>query len=132
MRGLMMAMALTLPLAALAQTPAPADSSASASTSAPAASAPADSTASTSSAPAPAPAAAPAASDDSFGSQTRLWLATQTSGANSVTEERPMPGEVASLVYQRYLNSFTHPIPERYTSESFRASGTGGGTSSSP
>ena len=70
-----------------------------------------------------------AASTDGFGSQTRLWLATQTSGANSVTEERPMPGEVATLVYQRYLNSFTYPIPERYTSESFKSSSTGGASS---
>ena len=110
MLKLMMAMALTLPLAVLAQTPAPADSSASSST--------------------PAPASAPA--DQGFGSQTRLWLATQTSGANSVTESRPMPGEVATLVYQRYLKSFTYPIPERYSSESFQSSSTGGGSSSSP
>lgn len=100
MRGWMMVMALGLPLAALAQSPAQTDSSASAS--------------------------APA--DQGFGSQTRLWLATQISGASSVTEERPMPGEVATLVYQRYLNSFTHRIPARFTSESFSASGSGAAT----
>jgi hypothetical protein len=66
-----------------------------------------------------------------FGSQTRLWLSTQTSGVSSVTDERPMPGEVATLVYRRYLNSFTHPIPERYESDSFKTTGSGatGGTS---
>jgi hypothetical protein len=78
---------------------------------------------------APADSSAPA-SGDGFGSQTRLWLETQTSGANSVTESRPMPGEVASLVYQRYLNSFTYQIPERYSSESFKSSSTGSGGSS--
>jgi hypothetical protein len=62
-----------------------------------------------------------------FGSQTRLWLGTQTSGVSAVSDERPMPGEVATLVYQRYLNSFTHPIPERYETDSFKT--TGGGAS---
>lgn len=66
-----------------------------------------------------------------FGSQTRYWLATQTSGASSVSDPRPMPGEVATLVYDRYLKSFTHPIPERYESDTFTAKGGGGGGSSS-
>ena len=102
MRVWMIVTACTLPLAALAQSdtgsaaPAPA----------------ADTAAAT-------PAAAPAAPGQGFGSQSRYWLAVQASGASSVTEERPMPGEVASLVYQRYLNSFKYPIPERYESDSF-------------
>jgi hypothetical protein len=121
MRGWMIVAALALPLTALAQN----DSSST--SSGPTAVAP---DASASSTPAATPAAAPA--EQGFGSQTRLWLATQTSGTASVSEARPMPGEVATLVYQRYLNSFTHPIPERYSSESFKASGTGGGTSSTP
>jgi hypothetical protein len=107
MRGWMMMMALSLPLTALAQTSTQTDSNASAS--------------------APAP-------TEGFGSQTRLWLSTQVSGTNSVTEQRPMPGEVATQVYQRYLNSFTHPIPEHYASESFSAAsgGTSGSSSSTP
>lgn len=100
MRGWMMIAACTLPFAALAQ-----DKPA---------------------APAPAAAAAPVAGQG-FGSQSRYWLATQASGASSVTDERPMPGEAASLVYQRYLNSFTHPIPERYEADTFT---TGGGSTS--
>jgi hypothetical protein len=28
-----------------------------------------------------------------------------------------MPGEVADRVYQRYLQSFTHPIPEQFERE---------------
>jgi hypothetical protein len=78
--------------------------------------------------PAAADSSAPA-QDGAFGSQTRLWLDTQISGANSVTEERPMPGEVATRVYQRYLNSFTYPIPQRFTSDSFKSTGTGASTS---
>jgi hypothetical protein len=78
--------------------------------------------------------AAPAADGGGFGSQTRLWLSTQAGGANAVTEARPMPGEVATLVYQRYLQSFSYPIPERFSSDSFTAggsssAGTGGGSS---
>ncbi|HZR37148.1 MAG TPA: DUF3613 domain-containing protein [Nevskia sp.] len=114
MRGWMIVASCTLPFAALAQpesTVAPADSSSPA----PAAAAPA--------------ASAPAAGQG-FGSQTRYWLATQTSGAYAVTDPRPMSGEAATLVYQRYLNSFTHPIPERYSSDSFTTSGGGTGSGS--
>lgn len=136
MRGWMMVAALSLPLVALAQndasssssggpTAVPADSSTAASAAAPAG----DSTAAATTAAATTAAApAPAASGDGFGSQSRLWLATQISGASSVTEERPMRGEVATLVYQRYLNSFTRAIPEHFSSESFAANGTGGGS----
>jgi len=134
MRGWMIVAACTLPFAALAQpdsstaASAPAaPSSDAAATSAPVASAaPADAVAT------PVAATAPVAGQG-FGSQTRLWLATQTDGTYAVTDERPMPGEVATLVYQRYLKSFTHPIPERYESDSFKTSGGGsGGSSSSP
>jgi len=107
MRGWMIVAACTLPFAALAQPDT--------------------------SAPAAAPAAEPVAvsapvAGQGFGSQTRFWLETQASGAYAVTDDRPMPGEVATLVYQRYLNSFTHPIPERYESDSFKTTG-GGATS---
>jgi len=96
----------TLPFAALAQpesTAAPAEGSGAAAT--------------------PASASAAPAAGQGFGSQTRYWLATQASGANAVSDPRPMSGEAATLVYQRYLKSFTHEIPERYESDSFTASG---------
>lgn len=99
MRGWMIVAACTLPFAALAQN----DTAA-------------------------APAAAPT-QGQGFGSQTRYWLATQTSGASSVTDPRPMPGEVASMVYERYLKSFTHPIPERYEADTFSTKGGGSGSS---
>ena len=96
MRGLIIVAAFILPMAALAQ--------------------PSDATGNSSA----------DASAGGFGSQTRLWLSTQASGSSAVTEERPMPGEVATLVYQRYLQSFTYPIPLRFTSDSFTAGGSGG------
>jgi len=105
MRVWMIVAACSLPFAALAQN---------------------DGTASAGAAPAAAP-----TQGQGFGSQTRYWLATQTSGASSVTDPRPMPGEVASLVYERYLKSFTHPIPERYEADTFSTQG-GGASSSSP
>jgi len=124
MRGWMIVAACTLPFAALAQP----DSSTAAN--APAA-APGDAAATAAAAPAAQPEATPVAAaapvaGEGFASQTRLWLATQTSGTYAVTDERPMPGEVATLVYQRYLKSFTHPIPERYESDSFKANSSGG------
>ena len=122
MRGWMIVAACTLPFAALAQPDG--STAASAPAAAPSDAAPVAS-------PAPAePAAAPVVSQG-FGSQTRLWLATQTDGTYAVTDERPMPGEVATMVYQRYLKSFTHPIPERYESDSFKTTG-GGGAGSTP
>src|SRR5882757_8826127 len=108
MRGWMIVAACTLPFAALAQPDSTASSTPAADTAAPA--------------PTATPVAAPA-QGQGFGSQTRFWLATQTSGVSAVTDERPMPGEAATLVYQRYLTSFTHPIPERYESDSFSVSG---------
>ena len=111
MRGWMIVAACTLPFAALAQ-----PDSTAASTTAPAADAAA--------APVATPVAAPVAGQG-FGWATRNWLAIQTSGAYAVTEDRPMPGEAATLVYQRYLNSFTHPIPERYEKDSFKTSDSG-------
>ena len=117
MRGWMIVAACTLPFAALAQP----DTSAA---NTPVAAAPADAAASAAAPAEPVAVSAPVAGQG-FGSQTQFWLATQTSGAYAVTDDRPMPGEVATLVYQRYLNSFTHPIPERYESDSFKTTGGG-------
>ncbi|MFA5939826.1 MAG: DUF3613 domain-containing protein [Sinimarinibacterium sp.] len=64
---------------------------------------------------------APALGDD-----TRTWLEYQESGRGAEGEARPMPGEVADKVYQRYLNSFDNKIPERFERENFVSSGSGG------
>lgn len=60
------------------------------------------------------------------GDETRAWLQLQASGAAAVPEAAPMSGEVADKVYQRYLKSFDHPIPEHFRREGFAS---GGGSS---
>jgi hypothetical protein len=80
----------------------------------------------------PAAAAEPTAVEpvraEGFGSDTRYWVATQISGSQSVTEVRPMSGEVAQRVYARYLKSFEYPIPETFKRDSF---GTGSSSGAS-
>lgn len=71
------------------------------------------------------PLAAQAAEPPAAGAETRTWLELQRNGAAAPRDARPMPGEVADRVYQRYLQSFTHPIPERFETESF-TEGSGG------
>lgn len=51
------------------------------------------------------------------GEATRVWLQYQRSGDHASASERPMPGDVAERVYQRYLQSFSHPIPETFERE---------------
>jgi uncharacterized membrane protein YgcG len=65
-----------------------------------------------------------------FGSQTDAWLSMQLNPAYTANDPRPIPGEVANKTYIRYLNSFSHPIPEQFERQSFSSSG-GGGSSSS-
>lgn len=50
------------------------------------------------------------------GTATRSLLQLQASGAHGSTHSYPMTGEVASKVYERYVNSFAHPIPEQLAS----------------
>jgi hypothetical protein len=65
-------------------------------------------------------AAIPVYADDppAVGTQTRAWTKMQAGGAAAEKgPPRGMPGEVADRVYQRYLQSFTHPIPEQFERE---------------
>lgn len=48
-----------------------------------------------------------------YGDQTHAWLALQKNAENKAPA-RGLPGEAADRVYQRYLQSFTRPIPERF------------------
>lgn len=70
-------------------------------------------------------ASAEAPSPSGKGDATRAWMELQTSGAAASAVERPMPGPVAERVYQRYLDSFTHPIPDRFEREAFSEGGGG-------
>lgn len=62
---------------------------------------------------------APAAAGDdrsaaySPGSVTRDWLRLQREGS-SAGAAQPLPGAAATLLYQRYLNSFKNPIPAQF------------------
>lgn len=51
------------------------------------------------------------------GERTRDWLDLQKSGAASVAEPQPIPGEVADKVYQRWVDSHARPIPEKFSRE---------------
>ena len=64
------------------------------------------------------------ASDDPppVGTQTRAWVQLQKSEMNKAPV-RGLPGEAADRVYQRYLQSFTRPIPERFERDRFAAEG---------
>lgn len=76
-----------------------------------------------------ASAQAPAAADPlpRLGGDTRAWLDLQTNPSAQETDIRPVPGEVAEQVYQRYINSFKYPIPETFKRDSFVEGGGGGG-----
>lgn len=47
------------------------------------------------------------------GDATRSLLRQQAQGVHATTADHPMPGAVAQQVYQRYVKSFSHPIPEQ-------------------
>lgn len=63
------------------------------------------------------PATAGGADGGEVGKDTRTWLELQRSG-RSAAPDRPMSGAVASRVYKRYLDSFTHPLPDFYEEKS--------------
>ena len=74
-----------------------------------------------------AAAAAEPQRDIQTGAATRQWLALQKSGTAAPAEPRPQSGEVADQVYQRYLKSFGHPIPENFSRDRFVGGGGGSG-----
>ncbi|RQR37485.1 DUF3613 domain-containing protein [Burkholderia sp. Bp8994] len=66
----------------------------------------------------------PAASD--VGRSTRDWLVMQ--GENrAAASTQPLLGDVASLVYQRYLDSFKNKIPESMSTQLGASGGMQGG-----
>ncbi|CAH1746296.1 conserved exported protein of unknown function [Thauera humireducens] len=54
----------------------------------------------------------------SAGSAARQWLALQRSGAQASPHPQPLSGEVQQKIHERYVQSFSHPIPERLKQES--------------
>ncbi|HSW12395.1 MAG TPA: DUF3613 domain-containing protein [Solimonas sp.] len=64
------------------------------------------------------------------GDETRAWLQLQTDGSAAAPGDRPMSGEVADKVYERYVNSFGQPIPAHLERESAGSSASGDSGSS--
>ncbi|WP_322026213.1 DUF3613 domain-containing protein [Burkholderia sp. BCC1977] len=63
---------------------------------------------------------APAASD--VDRSTKAWLSMQRDN-RAAAPTQPMLGDVASLVYQRYLDSFKNKIPESMSTQLGSSSG---------
>ena len=57
--------------------------------------------------------------------ETRSWIELQISGKQAASGPRPMPGEIASNVYQRYVDSFKQPIPAEFKRQSTESGGEG-------
>jgi hypothetical protein len=55
--------------------------------------------------------------EEKVGTQTRSLLEVQRSGQAASDTERPMSGEVARRTHQRYVESFSQPIPESLAEE---------------
>jgi hypothetical protein len=51
---------------------------------------------------------------------TSRLLEQQSSGQNASTQEQHLSGKVSTEVYERYVKSFSHPIPERFSKDSFK------------
>lgn len=57
--------------------------------------------------------------------ETRTWLNLQTSGSMAGTHYKTS-GQTATQIYQRYLKSFTYPIPEKFEREPSTSGSSGG------
>jgi hypothetical protein len=53
-----------------------------------------------------------------FGARTREWLGVQGRTSPDRTP-RPLPSEAETRAFRRYLESFSHPIPERFELDRF-------------
>ncbi|HDR9251005.1 TPA: DUF3613 domain-containing protein [Burkholderia vietnamiensis] len=68
--------------------------------------------------------AAPGASE--VGRSTQQWLSLQRDN-RAAAPTQPLLGDVATLTYQRYLDSFKNKIPESMSSQMGSAGGMSGG-----
>lgn len=67
----------------------------------------------------------PAARQPAAGEATRLWLDRQSQGSQASDKAQTLPGPAMERVYERYLKSYTHPIPEHFERENLGAGSTG-------
>lgn len=61
-----------------------------------------------------------------IGDSTRSLLQLQREGSAASPTPRPLAGDVASLSYQRYLESFKYPIPEKFNTTVGKSGSNGG------
>lgn len=61
-----------------------------------------------------------------LGEQSKAWLDLQKGGQQASGAPRPLPGEIADNVYQRYADSFKQPIPAEFKRQSTGGSGGSG------
>ena len=59
------------------------------------------------------------ASPRPLGADTRAWTGLQKSNNAALGWARPLPGDAADRIYQRYLNSFAQPIPAKFDRDDF-------------
>lgn len=60
---------------------------------------------------------------DASGRSVHNWISLQESGTRSVQDTPPLPGTIASKIYTRYANSFTHAIPDHFSQQTFSSGG---------
>lgn len=66
-----------------------------------------------------APLTVGASEREALGKDARNWIEFQISGEAAERSPDGFSGEVAERVWQRYLDSFAHPIPERFERDRF-------------
>lgn len=54
---------------------------------------------------------------EAVGKVTSNWLTQQAQGQQASANKQEMAGTTAKNVYQRYQDSFTHPVPDKFSAE---------------
>ncbi len=70
---------------------------------------------------------APAAPIAPLGAESQAWVQLQQAGTEASGAARPLPGEIADNIYQRYVDSFKQPIPAEFKRQSTGDSENGSG-----
>lgn len=45
---------------------------------------------------------------------TKAWLEMQSSGAAASPQRQPLSGQAMNQIHERYIKSFSHPIPDYF------------------
>lgn len=63
--------------------------------------------------------AAPDSGEQEPATATAVLLSMQSKGINSSPDDQHLDGKVRENIYKRYVESFSSPIPDRFTEDSF-------------